>query len=82
MSIEHHSLATEFPAHRETISTLKQQSAHFARLMTEYEAIDKEIVRMEEGIETPSDDFLTEEKKKRLDLKDQLYAMITQAESA
>jgi uncharacterized protein YdcH (DUF465 family) len=82
MPIEHQSLAIEFPAQKETISTLKQENAHFSRLMGEYETIDKEIVRMEEGIETPSDDFLTEEKKKRLELKDQLYAMIKQAESA
>jgi len=79
MPIEHHSLATDFPDHKETISDLKQNNAHFSRLMGEYEEIDKEIVRMEEGIETPSDDFLTEEKKKRLDLKDQLYAMLLDA---
>lgn len=81
MPIEHQSLALEFPEHRETIHSLKQENAHFARLMDEYEVIDKEIVRMEEGIETPSDDVLNEEKKKRLDLKDQLYAMMEQAKS-
>lgn len=80
MPIEHHSLVTEFPEHRETIHQLKQQNAHFQRLMAEHEAIDKEIVRMEENIETPEDSVLTEEKKKRLMLKDELLAMIVKAE--
>ena len=80
MSIEHHSLASEFPDHRGTIHQLKQTDAHFHRLMEEYEAVDKEIVRMEENIETPEDSVMTEEKKKRLELKDELYAMIIKAE--
>ena len=81
MSIEHRSLVVEFPEHRETIHRLKQENAHFHRLMDQHEAIDKEIVRMEENIETPEDSVLTEEKKKRLQLKDELLAMIVQAEA-
>ena len=80
MSLEHQSLANTFPDHREVISQLKQKDAHFHRLMDEYEAIDKEIVRMEELIETPDDSVLVEEKKKRLGLKDELYAMILKAQ--
>ena len=80
MSIEHHSLVVEFPEHRETIHKLKQENAHFQRLMGEHEAIDKEIVRMEENIETPEDSVLTERKKTRLLLKDELLAMILKAE--
>jgi len=81
MSIEHHSLPVEFPEHRDTIHQLKQKDAHFQRLMEEYEAVDKEIVRMEENIETPEDSVLTEKKKKRLELKDQLLAMILKSEA-
>ncbi len=81
MSIEHHSLALEFPEHRESIHVLKQENAHFQRLMGEYEAADKEIVRMEEGIETPEDSVLTEAKKRRLELKDSLFAMLQEAGS-
>ncbi|MFK7851253.1 MAG: YdcH family protein [Akkermansiaceae bacterium] len=79
MSIQHRSLVVEFPEHRETIHRLKQENAHFQRLMDEHEVIDKEIVRMEENIETPEDAVLTEEKKKRLKLKDDLLTMIHQA---
>ena len=76
MSVQHHPLTGEFPDHRETIRELKQTNAHFQRLMDEYESIDKEIVRMEGGLETPEDAVLTELKKKRLAHKDELLAMI------
>ena len=76
MPISHHPLNDEFPEDHETIHRLKTENAHFRRLMEEYEDVDKEVFRMEEGIETPEDAVLTEEKKKRLDLKDQIAAMI------
>lgn len=82
MAIEHHPLSTEFPEHVDTIHQLKMENAHFQKLMAKYEEIDKEIVRMEEGIETPEDAVLTEEKKKRLELKDELHAMILEAAGA
>lgn len=44
--------------------------------MESYENVDKEIVRMEEGIETPADEVLTGLKKERLELKDQLGEML------
>lgn len=78
MPIEHHPLITEFPNHRDIIHQLKADNAHFQRLMNEYEQIDKEVFRMEEGIETPEDAILVEKKKLRLHLKDQLAAMIDQ----
>jgi len=79
MPINHHPLLTEFPDQHDSIHTLKTGNAHFRRLMDEYEAVDKEIFRMEEGIETPEDAVLTTEKKKRLDLKDQIAAMLRDA---
>ncbi|MEM1293809.1 MAG: YdcH family protein [Verrucomicrobiota bacterium] len=81
MPIEHHSLITEFPDHRETIHSLKQGNAHFLKLMEKYEEVDKEIVRMEEGIETPEDAVLTKLKRERLDLKDEILSMLIKAES-
>lgn len=76
MPIEHHPLIAEFPEHREAIHTLKMENAHFQRLMDSYENVDKEIVRMEEGIETPADEVLTALKKERLELKDQIAEML------
>lgn len=76
MPLEHHPLITEFPEYREAIHVLKSENAHFQNLMDSYEEVDKEIIRMEEGIETPEDTVLTELKKKRLDLKDQIATML------
>ena len=79
MAIEHHPLLTEFPEHHDAIHLLKTENAHFRKLMDEYEAVDKEVFRMEEGIETPSDDIVNEEKKKRLNIKDQIAEMLRDA---
>ena len=80
MSIHHHSLITEFPEHREAIHQLKQENLHFSKLMAKHEEVDKEIVRMEEGIETPEDLVLAQLKKQRLELKDEIFSMLTKAE--
>ncbi len=73
---EHHSLVKEFPEYKEKIHELKANNAHFARLFEEYENVDKEIYRIEEGIETPSDEFTESLKLKRVELKDELYKML------
>lgn len=52
---------------------------HFSRLFDEYHTVDHEVVRIEEGVENTSDDYLEELKKKRLSLKDQLFAMLKAA---
>jgi uncharacterized protein YdcH (DUF465 family) len=41
--------------------------------------MDHAIVRIEDGIENTSDDYLEELKKKRLNLKDQLWDMLKAA---
>ena len=81
MALDHHPLITEFPEHREALHALKLGNAHFQKLMDAYENLDKEIVRMEEGIETPDDATLTDLKKQRLDLKDQIADMLRAAEA-
>ncbi len=80
MPLDHHPLITEFPEHRDAIHALKTGNAHFQRLMDSYEEVDKEVVRMEEGIETPEDATLTLLKKQRLDLKDQIAGMLRTAD--
>lgn len=56
---------------------LKLASPEFRRLYDDYQALDKEIYRIEENIETPSDDYTEELKKNRVRLKDRLYGMLT-----
>lgn len=76
---EHHDLIHELPEYREQIHTLKTGNAHFARLFDEYHEVDHEIRRIEQEIETPSDTYTEDMKKKRLQLKDELYRMLKEA---
>ena len=71
-----HDLIHELPEYKERILQLKASDKHFEKLYGEYNELDQQILRMEEGFETPSDDYLEELKKKRLYLKDQLFGMI------
>ena len=76
MELHHHDLATEFPEYKQAIHELKASNAHFKRLFEEYEAADREIVRIEQQIETTSDLYLEQIKKQRLKLKDELIGML------
>ena len=76
MPIEKHDLIHELPEYRERIHELKMSDRHFAKIFDEYHEIDHEIHRIEEGIETPSDDYVEELKKKRLQMKDELFSML------
>ncbi|GAA0419377.1 DUF465 domain-containing protein [Cocleimonas flava] len=73
---ENHDLHHEFPEYKEKIHELKMNDAHFQRLFKEYDEIVHQITRVEQEIETPSDDVIEEMKKQRLHLKDQLFAML------
>ncbi len=76
---EKHDLIHELPEMREQIHLLKTTDSHFARLYSEYHEVEHEVRRIEEGLETVSDDYLEERKKIRLNLKDQLFSMLRQA---
>ncbi|MCX7627504.1 MAG: DUF465 domain-containing protein [Methylophilaceae bacterium] len=76
MTPEHHDLVHEFPEHREKIHVLKTSNAHFAKLFDEYHELTREVERLEKE-DIPVDDMtLEEKKKKRLHLKDALYALL------
>ena len=76
MTIEHHKFAKDFPQLKQYIHQLKITDNEFAALMKEYDELDDQIYRIEEGIETPSDAYTEELKLKRVGLKDKLFAMI------
>ncbi len=76
MHIDNHALAREFPEYQSLIHTLKTTDTHFARLFHDYEAADKAVIRAEQGLEHLGDLPLEELKKKRLALKDALYALL------
>ena len=77
--IEKHDLHHEFPECHDRIRELKTSNNHFARLFEEYHDINREILRIEEGAENTSDEYLEALKKKRLLHKDELYRMIMQS---
>jgi uncharacterized protein YdcH (DUF465 family) len=74
--IEPHDLRHEFPEYAERIHTLKTSDETFRKLFDEYHDVDKEVRRMETGVENVTDDVLEERKVVRVKLKDALYAML------
>jgi uncharacterized protein YdcH (DUF465 family) len=74
--VDNHPLSRDFPEHKQHITTLKASNAHFTKLMAEYEVMDKEIVRVEQGLEYKDDLELDGLKMKRVQLKDELYNML------
>lgn len=76
---EHHGLVKEFPEYKDKIHELKTSNPEFAKMFEKYEEIDKEIYRIEMQIENTSDEYTENLKIRRVQLKDQLYAMLQQA---
>ena len=75
-----HDLIHELPEYKERIQKLRMEDTRFEELHDEYNRLDQQILKMEQGYETPSDDYMEELKKKRLNLKDQLFSMIKKEE--
>lgn len=73
---EQHDLHHEFPEYNDKIREMKMGDGHFKRLFEEYDELAHEMVRIQQEIETPSDDFVESLKVKRLRLKDELYSML------
>ena len=76
MSHTPHELTEEFPEAADKIHELKESNAHFARLADEYHALNREIHRIETDLDPASDEHQTELRKKRMALKDEIYAML------
>lgn len=70
-----------FPEHRELISELRQNNAHFAKIFDEHNALDHEIIRLEKDPVTSGLEEIEVLKKKKLHLKDELYQMILKAKA-
>jgi len=73
---EKHNLVNELPEYKDRIHDLKMSNKHFANQFDKYHEIDGQVLRIEEGIENTSDEYLEELKKRRLAFKDELFAMI------
>ncbi len=65
-----------FHEYRDEITYLKQHNLHFEKLFNEHNELDEQIQKAEEGVEHLSNQEIEVLKKKKLLLKDQIYAMI------
>ncbi|MGC9420686.1 YdcH family protein [Rhodovulum marinum] len=74
-----HELAEDFPGQAKLIHDLKEKDAHFARLFDEYHEINGAVHRAETDIEPTDDLHLTEMRKKRVHLKDEIARILHDA---
>lgn len=72
-----HTLAAEFPEHKDNIHKLKISDNHFKRLFDSYEEIVKELHRYAEGAGAITDERAENLKKERLRLKDELRKLLS-----
>ena len=79
MDLLNHDIAHEFPEHLDKMRALKGSDAHFAKLFNEDDEDNHAIRLYELGGGVISEDALEVLKKKRLNLKDQIYQRLLQA---
>lgn len=79
MSHVPHELSEALPEHAERISALKAADAHFARLADDYHVVNREIHRGETNVEPMDDTRMTDLRKRRLALLDELSAILAKA---
>lgn len=77
MSEAQHDLVTEFPNFKDRIHELKVSNAHFRKLFEDYHEVTRTIARAEQRIDLISNTEEEQLRKKRLVLKDELYAMMS-----
>ena len=69
MPVENHDLIHELPEYKERIRELKMTGGRCAARFEVYQETDHAVLRVEEGIENTSDEYLEA-------LNDELFAMI------
>lgn len=77
MSNTPHELAEEFPDHIDAMHRLKAENAHFAKLSEEYHEVNRAVHRAETDVEPTDDTHMEDMRKRRLALKDEIYAILT-----
>lgn len=76
MSHTPHDLHAEFPDAADALHALKIGNEHFAKLAAQYHDVNREIHRIDSGIEPASDDRTEALKKERLSILDQVAVMV------
>jgi uncharacterized protein len=80
MSHTPHELHDEFPHAAAQIHALKTQDKRFAALAERYHVLNREIHRIDSGIEPASEDRTEELKKERLSLLDRVQRTLAAGE--
>lgn len=77
--MENHTLNHEFPEFEAKIVELKAKDEKFRNMYVNYEEVNALIQHYEEGEQNhTTDEHLTDLRKKRVHLKDDLYAYLSQ----
>ena len=76
-----HELQDEFPHDVLILAQLKAESGHFRSLAERYHALNRSIHRIEVEVEHASDTYLTQLRKQRLRLLDDIAVIIEDVES-
>ncbi len=71
-----------FPEYRDLITSLKNNDHHFTRLFDRHNELDQKIKNMEEGIEMATHIEIETLKREKLQLKDEVYAVLKKASAA
>ncbi len=71
-----------FPEFRDLITQLKSTDHHFTRLFDKHNEIDQQIKNMEARIASGTQEEIESLKKEKLQLKDELYAILKKAAAA
>ncbi len=79
MSHVAHDITEEFPEKADLIARLKASNPHFARLVAEYHEVNREIHKAEARITPTSEEHEEQLRRKRLALKDEIWAMLKAA---
>jgi len=75
-----HELSDEFPDETVFIARLAKTNYLFRRTASRYDAVNRQIFRIESEEEPTTDEVLENLKKERLKLKDQIARMLTRTE--
>jgi uncharacterized protein len=71
-----HGLAEEFPALALKISAMKENDAHFAKLVADYNSVNTQVHRAETRLDLLTDEQEEHLRKQRAHLKDHIWMHI------
>jgi len=74
-----HDVHEDFPGSQDKIHALKTGNAHFARILEEYEQVNRSVYRAEANLEPVEQLTEVELRKQRAALKDEIARMLAQA---